>query len=73
MQIHASRLGASSPGRVVLGGSRLTFTPSHGWLERDLAGEDDCNSRTDEVYTNAEIVIITFLNARLNQYNVPKI
>lgn len=31
------------------------------------------NFRTDEVYTNAEIVIITFFNARLNQYLVAKI
>ena len=31
------------------------------------------NSRTDAVYTNAEIAIITFLNARLNQYHVSKI
>ena len=47
--------------------------PSHGSLTGDLATEDDCNSRTDEVYTNVEIVIITFLNARLNQYLVSKI
>ena len=48
-------------------------TPSHGSLVRDLATDGDCNSRTDKVYTNAEIVIITFPNARLNQWLVPKI
>ena len=48
-------------------------TPSHGSLARDLATEDDCNSRTDEVYTNTERVITTFLNARLSQYLVPEI
>ena len=46
----------------------LKHALSHGVLET----EDDCNSRTDEVYTNAELVIITFLIARLNQYLVPK-
>ena len=50
-------------------------SPSHGSLARDLATEDDCNSRTDEVYTKEfeEIVIFTFLNARLNKYLVSKI
>ena len=48
-------------------------TPSHGSLVQDLGTEDDCNSRTDKVYTNVEIVIITFPNARLNQSLVPKI
>jgi len=49
--------------------------PSHGSLKRDLAfaTEDDCNSSTDEVYTNAEIVIITLPKTRLNQYLVSKI
>ena len=45
-----------------------TYSPSHGSLARGLATEDDCNPLTDKVYTNAEIVIITFPNARLNQY-----
>lgn len=31
------------------------------------------NFRTDEVYTNAKLVIITLFNARLNQYLVAKI
>ena len=31
------------------------------------------NCRTDEVYINEEIVIITFLNARLNKYFALKI
>ena len=48
-------------------------TPTHGSLARDLAVEDDCDPPTDEVYINAEILIITFLNVRLNQYLVPKI
>ena len=47
--------------------------PSHGSLTRYLATEDDCSSPTDEVYTNAEIVIITFPKTRLNQYLVSKI
>ena len=37
-----------------------------------VASTRPCNSRTDKVYTNTEIVIITFLNARLQQYFVPK-
>ena len=46
--------------------------PWHGSLARDVATEDDCNSPTVNVYTNAETVMIIFLNARLNQYLVPK-
>ena len=53
--------------------NRLKRTPSRGSLERDLAAEDHCNSRMDEVNTNAKIVIITFLNARLSQCDVPKL
>ena len=39
---------------------------SHESLSRDLAAED-------EVYTNAEIVIVAFPKTRLNQYLVSKI
>ena len=46
--------------------------PSHESLKRDLVAEDDCSSPTDEVYTNAEIVIVTLPNTRLNQYLVSK-
>ena len=44
-------------------------TPRHatGSLAQDPVTEDDCNCQTDEVYFNEKIVIITFLNARVNK------
>ena len=49
------------------------ISPSHGSLARYPATEHDCDPRMDETYTDTEIVIITTLSVRLNQYLVPKI